>query len=163
MVLTKPSKKSYAVYTDECTELENVCPANTRCVNTIGGYECRKGCRPRWKGRKAMTAKPRTTPTTAPTTTREPVLVRKKVCKKCKGNWSSATVALVFWSHAHLCSSFDHFFYSLPAPKESVGVSIGCSRSSACLSVCQSWLRNTLRYPRHDMVLWLKGQRSRSH
>ena len=32
------------MYTDECTELENICPENTQCVNTVGSYECRE-CR----------------------------------------------------------------------------------------------------------------------
>ena len=56
--MIKVTNKWYAVCTDECTELENVCPEDTQCVNTVGSYECRE-CRYR----------------------------RKRVCSRCPGNY----------------------------------------------------------------------------
>jgi len=70
------------------------------------------------------------------------------------------------------------YFYLLPTPAESVGVGM-CSPPSVGLFVCLFVRRitqkrmiprrskliweMTLGYPRNDMVLGLKGQRSRSH
>jgi len=76
---------SCVVYADECTELENVCPANLRCVNTIGSYECRPACRPRRRRpRRTSPGLTTTTPTTAPTTT-VLVPVQRKFCSMCPG------------------------------------------------------------------------------
>jgi len=90
-------------HADECTELENVCPANTRCINTIGSYQCMAACRPKQtkkpgkrlkklkrlrklkkqtKLRRKLKKKLALT-TMSPTTTRK--LVKKLVCRTCTG------------------------------------------------------------------------------